>query len=747
VQSDVNGDEELYDMRADRHERQNLASDARHTATKVGLRRLRFWAFAASVMSLAPAAEKTRPLVWQLETQAAYRDDYLVQSGYLPVTRFGADPTGVRDATGAIQRCIDEAYRNHLACYFPAGTYLVSGPLRALQRAGEMTDAHALIGGAKHGRRPVIKLRDRTLTGEPTPVVLLQARNPDGQENLPDAYNLLFRGIDLDLGEGNSGAIGVQLHGAQGCAVQDTKISGRGFYAGLKHLAGSGACYGNIEVDGGDYGIDAAQDNAKDPVIAGLVLRHQRVAAFLFDPYTALTVVGFRFEGIRGPLITLKRRTANCTGHLGLIDGVIEMPDATAPALHNIDRSIFLKDVYVRNAAVIVQNDQGPPLAGTPGGWTRVNEYSFFHGPESRLVDGKLGGGELAVSDTVRHYAGAIPADGVTRNLWDEAAFPSPEERDRFVNVADFGADRRNGADAAPAIQRAIDQAAREGKAVFLPKGDYRVAQTIRLRAGTRLIGVSRNLSVLYADNEWQAATDTPMLATDGGADATTQLAFFKLHLGDDLRHRIRWLDWTAGRRSVVREVWFEKRWHASPYAQQCIRISGSGGGRWYGLFTRTGGPASRPPAFRHLLVEGTTEPLHLYAYCPEYALSDCQAEFRRAQNVFVYGLKAETDLKRAHQSPPLWIVDSRNILVCGYTGIGEADAGRGLIELHGRNPDLVLANMGRWRKSAAPEDSWYYVLDVAAQQGIRNALGPAPADSERNVASIFKRGTVTLTR
>ncbi len=702
-------------------------------------------AFALS--SLNATAQKIRPLAWKIEAQTEYRDDHLVQLGFLPVTRFGADPTGARDSTQAIQRCIDEAYRHHLACYFPAGTYLVSAPLRAVQRGGEMTTAHALIGGAKNGRRPMLKLRDRTLTGAPTPLLLLQSQDPDGKENVPDAYNMLFRGIDLDLGEGNTGAIGVQLHGAQGCAVQDTKISGRGFYAGLKHLSGSGACYGNIEVDGGDYGIDAAQDNAKDPVIAGLVLRNQRVAAFLFDPFTALTVVGFRFEGIRGPLITLKRRAHNCTGHLGLIDGVIDLPDATAPALRNIDRSIFLKDVFVRNAAVIVQNDRGPPLAGTPGGWTHVREYSFFHGPESRFVDGRLGGGELAVNDTVRNFTGPIPTDCVTCNLWDESALPSPEERDRYVNVADFGADRRNGADAAPAIQRAIDQAAREGKAVFLPKGDYRIAQTIRLRAGTRLIGVSRNLSVLYADNDWQSATDTPMLATDGGAEATTQFAFLKLHLSDDLRHRIRWLDWTAGRRSTVREVWFEKRWHASPYAQQCIRISGTGGGRWYGLFTRTGGPASRPSGFRHLLVEGTTEPLHLYAYCPEYAQSDCQAEFRRAQNVFVYGLKAETDLKLTRQSPPLWIVDSNNILICGYTGIGEADAGRGLIELHGRNPNLVLANMGRWRKSAAPEDSWFYVLDVATKQGIRNALVPAPADSERNVASIFKRGTVTLTR
>jgi hypothetical protein len=701
----------------------------------------------ASALAAPAAPDVIRPLTWELEAQPTSRDDALVQAGYLPVTHFGADPTGRTDSTAAIQQGIDTAFRHHLACYFPAGTYLISGPLRALQTAARMTDAHVLVGGSRAGRRPVLRLRDRTLTGEPTPVVLLQARNPDGTENVPSGYNLVFRGIDLDLGEGNTGAIGLHLHGAQGCAIQDTRISGRGFHAGIRHLAGSGACHGNIEIDGGDYGLDLTRDNAKHPVIAGLVLRRQRRAAFLFDPFTTVTIVGFRFEDQPGPLAVLQRRQQNCTGHLALIDGTIALADAATPALHNVDRSIFLQDVFVHHAAVIVRNDRGPPLAGTPGGWTRVATYSFFHEPESRLVDGRLGGPELAVADVERGYTGPIPIDCVARNLWDEASLPGPEERDRYLNVADFGADRRRGTDAAPAIQRALDQAARENKAVLLPKGDYLVGAPLRLPPGTRLYGVARNLSVLYADNSWRPATDTPMLATAGGAGDTTQIAFFKLHLPDNFQNRLRWLDWTAGRRSVVREVWFEKKWHAAPYPQQCIRIFDGGGGRWYGLFTRAGGPASRAPGFRYLLVEGTTEPLHLYAYCPEYALSECQAEFRRAANVFVYGLKAETDLQRRVNSPPLWIVDSRNILISGYTGIGEVDAGRGLIELRGANRDLLFANLARWRQSAAPEDSWFYVLDSATGRGLRNARAPAPVESERAVGSLFKSGTVVLQR
>jgi hypothetical protein len=168
----------------------------------------RLWLLTFASTLCTSAADLIRPLVWTLEDQPAYRNDALVQAGYLSVTRFGADPTGQTDATQAIQQCIDEAFRHHLACYFPTGTYLISAPLRCRQLARRMTDAHVLVGGAKAGRRPVIKLRDRMFTGEPTAVVLLQAHAADGTENLPDAYNMLFRGIDLDLGEGNTGAIG-----------------------------------------------------------------------------------------------------------------------------------------------------------------------------------------------------------------------------------------------------------------------------------------------------------------------------------------------------------------------------------------------------------------------------------------------------------------------------------------------------------------------------------------------------------
>jgi hypothetical protein len=56
--------------------------------------------------------------------------------GLLDVTLppFGADPSGARDATAAIQHAIDFAYASYLVVWFPAGRYAVSDTLNATQR-------------------------------------------------------------------------------------------------------------------------------------------------------------------------------------------------------------------------------------------------------------------------------------------------------------------------------------------------------------------------------------------------------------------------------------------------------------------------------------------------------------------------------------------------------------------------------------------------------------------------------------
>src|SRR5690606_17930275 len=97
-------------------------------------------------------------------------------------------------------------------------------------------------------------------------------------------------------------------------------------------------------------------------------------------------------------------------------------------------------------------------------------------------------------------------------------------------------------------------------------------------------------------------------------------------------------LRWRAGRRSVVRNVSpLAGFWEpgAPPAFHPMVRIEGSGGGRWYQF--EGWHWWGQGPDYRHLLVEGTSEPLAFYMLNPEHAASEAQVELRKARNVSIY--------------------------------------------------------------------------------------------------------------
>ena len=68
--------------------------------------------------------------------------------------------------------------------------------------------------------------------------------------------NQIFRGINIEIGEGNPGAIGLYADGAQGMAVNDVQVdmSRGGGFAGFAGGNGAGGSHVNIAAIGGRYG-------------------------------------------------------------------------------------------------------------------------------------------------------------------------------------------------------------------------------------------------------------------------------------------------------------------------------------------------------------------------------------------------------------------------------------------------------------------------------------------------------------
>jgi len=263
-----------------------------------------------------------------------------------------------------------------------------------------------------------------------------------------------------------------------------------------------------------------------------------------------------------------------------------------------------------------------------------------------------------------------------------------------------YGAAGDGTTDDTDAIQRAVD----EHEIVFLPKGRYAVSKTLRLRPDTKLIGAHRCFTWLVpvdrAGGDFHdPAQPAPVVRTADDARAETVLAFLGIRTLEDSPAAY-CLRWRSGRHSIFRDTNIVFAYRAPPqgpasaldpdqakrlYDHAVVRIDGHGGGRWYNFHQESSRGHGRD--YRHLLIEGTTEPLGMYQCNPEHARSDANMEICGAKHVSIYGVKGE------YTQPIIWIRDSDDIRIFGYGGNAAAQEGGALFVVE-RTPHFLLANL-----------------------------------------------------
>jgi polygalacturonase len=676
--------------------------------------------------------------------------------GFLDVTLYGADPTGITDSTAAIQSAIDDAYENEMVVFFPTGTYLVSDTLKMMRikdsDAFRTRKGHVLIGSTA-GARPVIKLANNLSAfnqqGVIKPVVHFWTANvstdPDPEnENASTDYNQVFRGIDIDLGNNNSQAVGIRHRGAEGTSIQDVYIRAYGAYAGIYNLLGSGGSLTNVEVEGGTYGIYAPKTQPM-PVLTGITLKAQTDSAIYYRGLTPLTVVGFDISKSRGPVITVDGDSES-SGHLSLVDGKILLSngDSTDVGITNTDRNIYMKNVYVKNAGKVITNsyDSSWIQINNPTSWNKVDEYAFSkdnYPDYAKIINGtdtndSFFNGSVTATKHLSLVNGstAPPADIVSKNVWD-ANYWTFEDAD-VKNVMDYGAKGDGVTDDTQAIKDAVAA----GDKVFLPRGHYKVSGTITLNLNTKLFGAARQLTTLEPTG-WSAAIETPIIQSANSVNSTNVLADMKIELyrTQDNIYAIKWM---AGRNSIEKDVWvcwdFDSTSHTGTLQRRII-ITGNGGGRWYNQTSEIGYDTENSGS-RSVLIDGTTEPLTFYMFHNQHIKSSAISEVKNASNVTFYGVKTETQTVGEPQDSPtdpwpvsLRIYQSSNVTVVGYSGLGQAKEWRGLIEAID-STNTTVANMARWGSSYYPTNTWYYVKET--KQGVNmGILANTPA-------SLYKR-------
>ena len=662
-------------------------------------------AFAALAAAAAPQLTGADP--------AAY--------GILDVTRppYRADPTGERDSTAAIQQAVNDARDRRMVAWFPPGIYLVSDTIIASQetKTGVAQPLHrrddfpCMLWGARGRGRALIRLKDNAPgfgdPMNPKPVIYFISIKPDGEPDNPNiSFNQMIVSLDVDLGKGNAGAIGVDHQGAQGSVTEDVHVYAEGAFAGFRGAVGSGGGVSHISVKGGRYGLYLAglgrleryAGSQPSPVVSYVDLEGQTELSILSDVRGPLTLVG---ASITGPGIRVASTRAEFNGALNLIDSVIRLRSGDIAIEAN--RPVYLENVYIEGARTLAALAGGTWLEGGSG-WFHVAGYAA--GPSALYpvwIDGRK---SAAPWEVVRR--GPPPEGFRRRHAWSE---PLPNWNEPGVaNVKEppYSARGDGMSDDTDAIQRALD----ENRDVFLPKGHYRISRPLRLGRKNRLFGLgvhSKIEPLPEAPAFSNAANPSPMLETPDDAAARPVAAFFQLWC--------RWpgayaIHWRAGRDSMVRTV-RTKSWPwpdgAAPADHPMILIEGNGGGRWYNTMMHQKFPQTL--RHRHVLARGTREPLAFYMLNPEHSRADYMVEFVDVRNVKVYSVKSETlGAKGPRDLTPVLVRDSARFAIYGHGGNASAPEGEPLYRIV-NSAGFVLANFGyQFFPPAVPPEEWYMV-------------------------------------
>lgn len=383
----------------------------------------------------------------------------------------GAKGDGAADDTAALQSAIEGAngpdYSRFI--YLPRGTYRITRTL-VLKPPGDGREG-AMVGPWIWGQdrdTTVIRLQDGAEGfGDPEKPreAIRGVSRPDNARMNADFFDRTIVNLTIDTGN-NPGAVGIKFYSNNTGLLQNVRVRGRGACGidlGFNDQNGPHLLQ-DVEVEGFAVGIRTdkilnsqtlSRVTVRGARTVGLLHRGQVLAA------EGLTILG-------APLAV----DSGGNGVLTLVDGRFEAPPGAAgPAVRLEKGHLYAARLSTPGFA------QAIAAEGAPGGGAKGPSVAEYSSHEAQVL------GEGA------------PKAGLLLKPEREPEVPLPADPKQYVCANDFGAKPGDEEDDAPAIQRAIDEAARKGAGtVYLLGGRNRDPNWYWLRQDVQVRGPVQRL-------------------------------------------------------------------------------------------------------------------------------------------------------------------------------------------------------------------------------------------------------------
>lgn len=618
-------------------------------------------------------------------------------------------------------------------------------------------------------------------------------------------FHVEFMNIAIDCGD-NPGAFGFYTPAAQRCFMANLRVDATNALGGMWNAMGANSPVVNIELIGGEWGyFDEILNSGESPsgtCIVGLkIVGDARMTdAIIFDGFVPLTIVGFDIEFPNAGRAIIRNSMAYNTGASGtfvFIDGIFRMTggaqilDNTLSQSSGGSRSQYFRNCYVTGTDNLFQSGS-EAMVTAAGTWKRINEYSYCNQTSRdasagwyethNVIDGTINRTPEATTDIDPGVA-APTVDYIARHTM---TFPMADSGS-FINIVDHGAESlqmSEGVDIfgndlfdqgtggsdwdelavknADALEDAMAAAIVAGhNRVVVPRGTWSIERTVDIPKDCIFIGVHPNYSRFFPHADWRPTSNVFMFQTEDAADGTCHLAHMSQISREkdgtaqaiDGTYEFAWFSyvhWRTGRNSSSIQALREKEFvwingdgsNSTQSGRRYYQFTGNAGGKHYSLTQHQGRSWSGVDT-RQILIEGTSEPLHLYGCGTESYKAGSKAiayntEIRNSSNVRMYSSKREG------RAPTVRVFNSTNIAYYGLgrQGVGHDEGGseveditNSIVIIDGTSDNVVVAPIGRDFQGMTTNSERFFV-----HEDITGLGGPFSVTWPEQVA-VYKRG------